>query len=45
MGNPLNFILTGGQAADVTQAYALIEGVQATYSLMDKAHFSLMVTR
>ena len=38
LGNPLNFILTGGQAADVTQAYVLIEGVQATYALMDKAY-------
>jgi len=38
LGNPLDFILTGGQAADVTQAYALIEGVQAKYALMDKAY-------
>lgn len=38
LGNPLDFILTGGQAADVTQAYILIEGVQATYALMDKAY-------
>ncbi len=38
LGNPLNFILTGGQAADVTQAYTLIEGVRATYALMDKAY-------
>lgn len=38
LGNPLDFILTGGQAADVTQAYTLIEGVQATYALMDKAY-------
>jgi transposase len=36
LGNPLDFILTGGQAADVTQSYVLIEGVQATYALMDK---------
>lgn len=38
LGNPLDFILTGGQAADVTQAYTLIEGVQSTYALMDKAY-------
>ena len=38
LGNPLDFILTGGQAADVTQSYVLIEGVQATYALMDKAY-------
>lgn len=38
LGNPLNFILTGGQVADVTQAYALVEGVQATYALMDRAY-------
>lgn len=38
LGNPLDFILTGGQAADVTQAYTLIEGIQATYALMDKAY-------
>lgn len=38
LGNPLDFILTGGQAADITQAYILIDGVQATYALMDKAY-------
>ena len=38
LGNPLDFILTGGQAADVTQAYNLIEGVRAAYALMDKAY-------
>jgi transposase len=38
LGNPLDFILTGGQAADVTQAYTLIKGVKATYALMDKAY-------
>jgi len=38
LGNPLDFILTGGQAADITSAYPLIEGVSATYSLMDKAY-------
>jgi transposase len=38
LGNPLDFVLTGGQAADVTQAYTLIKGVSATYALMDKAY-------
>ena len=38
IGNPLDFTLTGGQAADVTQAYTLIKGVRATYALMDKAY-------
>ena len=38
LGNPLDLILTAGQAADVTQAYNLIEGRQATYALMDKAY-------
>ncbi len=34
--NPLDFILTG--AADITQAYILIEGLKATYASMDKAY-------
>ena len=38
LGNPLDFVLTEGQAADVTQAYMLIDGVKATYALMDKAY-------
>ena len=38
LGNPLDFILTGGQAADITQAYTLIKGVKASYALMDKAY-------
>ena len=38
LGNPLDFVLTGGQAADVTQAYTIIKGVSATYALMDKAY-------
>jgi transposase len=38
LGNPLKFILTGGHRADITQAYPLIEGVNATYALMDKAY-------
>ena len=38
LGNPLDFILTAGQAADITQAYPLIEGRTATYTLMNKAY-------
>lgn len=38
LGNPLNFILTGGQVADITQAYTLVDGVKATYALLDKAY-------
>jgi transposase len=38
LGNPLDFILTGGPAADITQAYTLIKGIKATYALMDKAY-------
>ena len=38
LGNPLDFVLTGGQVADITQAHTLVEGVQATYALMDKAY-------
>jgi len=38
LGNPLDFILTGGQVPDVTQAKALLEGKEATYAIMDKAY-------
>ena len=38
LGNPLDFILTGGQEADITQAYVLVKGIKATYALMDKAY-------
>ena len=38
LGNPLDVVLTPGQAADVTQAYTLIKGAKATYALMDKAY-------
>lgn len=38
LGNPLEFILTGGQAPDVAQAIALLEGKEATYAIMDKAY-------
>ncbi len=38
LGNPLDFILTGGQVADVTQAKALLEGRKANNAIMDKAY-------
>ncbi len=38
LGNPLDFVLTGGQVADITQAYTLVEGVKAKYALLDKAY-------
>ncbi len=38
LGNPLDFILTGGQVADVTQAKALLEGRKAGNAIMDKAY-------
>ena len=38
LGNSLNFILTGGQVADITQAYTLVEGVKAIYALLEKAY-------
>lgn len=38
LGNPLDFILTAGQVADVTQAPALLAGMSANYAIMDKAY-------
>lgn len=38
LGNPVRFILTGGERNDITQATALIEGLPATYVLADKAY-------
>ena len=38
LGNPLDFILTGGQVADVTQAKPLLEGRKADNAIMDKAY-------
>ncbi len=38
LGNPLDFILTAGQVADVTQAPALLAGLSANYAIMDKAY-------
>ena len=37
---PIKFILTGGQAADITQAIPLMEAVSAQACLADKAYDS-----
>lgn len=38
LGNGLDFRLTGGQVADVTEAEALLTGRQAVYGILDKAY-------
>lgn len=38
LGNPLRFVATAGQVADVTRASALLTGRSATYAIMDKAY-------
>jgi transposase len=38
LGNPLRWILTGGEVADVTQAHALIEGFDAQTVVADKGY-------
>ena len=38
LGNPLRFILSPGQASDMTQAEALIEGLPADHVLGDKGY-------
>jgi transposase len=40
LGRPLRFILTPGQAADITQAEALLEGETAEHVIADKAYDS-----
>lgn len=40
LGNPVRFIVTGGERNDITQAPALIEGLPAAYVLADKAYDS-----
>jgi len=40
LGRPLRFIVTAGQAGDVTQAPALLEGQSAGAVLADKAYDS-----
>jgi transposase len=38
LGNPIRFILTGGEASDYTQALALLDGVKASAILADKGY-------
>jgi transposase len=38
LGNPVRFIVTGGERNDITQAPALIAGLPAAYVLADKAY-------
>jgi len=38
LGLPLNYILTGGQAADISQAIPLMEGIDTAALLADKAY-------
>ena len=38
LGNPLRWVLTGGQAADITQAPALIDGLATTAVMADKGY-------
>jgi transposase len=38
LGNPLRFILTPGQASDITQGEALIDGLPANHVLGDKGY-------
>ena len=40
LGNPVEFILTGGQQADVTQAEPLMQGHQTDAVIADKAYDS-----
>ena len=40
LGNPVRFILTGGQSSEYDQTDALIEGVQAGFVLADKGYDS-----
>ena len=46
LGNPVDFILTGGEVADVTQAEPLMEGREAGAFIADKGYDSdAVVTR
>ena len=38
LGNPLRFVLTGGERNDITQIEALLDGIQAKYVLADKGY-------
>jgi transposase len=45
LGNPVKFILTGGQEADVTQAEPLINAHEAEAYILDKAYDSDAVVK
>jgi transposase len=45
LGNPVEFLLTGGQEADVTQAEPLIEAHEADAYILDKAYDSDAVVK
>jgi len=45
LGNPVEFILTAGQEADVTQAAPLIQGNKAGAYILDKAYDSDAVVK
>ena len=45
LGNPVEFLLTGGQVADVTQAEPLIDAHEADAYILDKAYDSDGVVR
>ncbi len=38
LGNPLDFILTGGQVNDITQGPALVSGRESDYVITDKSY-------
>ena len=38
LGNPVRFILTGGQSSEIKQAEALIEGFNVDYVMADKGY-------
>ena len=38
LGNPLRFILTGGEKHDITQAAEPIEGLESDYVIADRGY-------
>ena len=38
LGNPLRFILTGGEKHDITQAAELIDGLESDYVIADRGY-------
>jgi transposase len=38
LGNPVRFVLTGGNRNDITQTEALLDGLRADYVLADKGY-------